>query len=801
MPRDIKFLRLPLRRPLDGVVLSALLAAPAAVRQADAAPPAHAPRGAKQVARPAQSAAPNILIILLDDAGFAQADTVGGEIHTPTLTRIAASGIEYNAFHTTAISSATRASLLTGRNPHHVGNGSVTEFSTDDPGYNGLIPASAATIPEILRGHGYATVAFGKWHNTPPGETSPKGPFDHWPTGYGFDHFYGFLGGETDQYHPRLYNDTTPIEPPNDPKYHLSEDLAQKAVEWIDAQATTRPNQPWFLYWAPGGVHAPHQVFKEWADRYKGKFDDGWDAYRDRVFQRQKAIGWIPANTVNTDRPAEMPAWDSLSAQEKKFQARLMEVYAGFLEHTDTQAGKIVDELERRGLRDNTLIFYVFSDNGASSEGMRGSINDVIGLNGIPTTPAQNMTALQTMYGGLDALGGPKINEHYSAAWAWAGESPFIGTKLVAGYFGGTRAVMAASWPGHIAHDGVVRSQFHHVIDVAPTIYDVLHIEPPRAFNAVPQEVIDGVSFAPTFTSPNAPGNKVQQYFEMMGSRAEYADGWIASVFGPRKPWVADQSALLSLSGKLAFLLHQPWIGDRFGWMKWNPDEDHWALYDLRNDFSQAHDVGAAHPAKLAELERKFDEDATANHVYPLGAVFKALFHPRNEAPAGTEWHFGPDTKRLPEVAAPNIRSRDNRVTVTADFPPDANGVLFALGGIGGGITLYVKSGMLTYEYNGLALTRTRLSDPQKIPAGRAVIDVDMTLASGQRASPASVTLRVNGTEVAQGAIPYTVPVLFTATETLDVGEDLGSPVSLDYFDLAPFAFNGKIRDVQILYR
>ncbi|HXA48528.1 MAG TPA: sulfatase-like hydrolase/transferase, partial [Burkholderiaceae bacterium] len=391
---------------------------------------------AKAAKKPTESptpSQPNILIILLDDAGYAQSDVVGGEIHTPTFARIADAGIRYNTFHTTAISSATRASLLTGRNHHHVGNGSITEFATDYPGYNGTIPANAATVPQVLQTHGYNTVAFGKWHNTPTSETSSKGPYTHWPTNYGFDHFYGFIGGETDQYHPSLFNDTTPVEAPNDPKYILTEDLSSKAVAWLDQHQATAPNKPFFMYWAPGGVHAPHQVFKEWADKYKGKFDTGWDAYRNRAYERQKALGWIPSETVNTPRPAEMAAWDSLSPEEKKYQARLMEVFAGFLEHTDTQAGKVVDELDKLGVRDNTLIFYVFSDNGASSEGMQGSINDLAGLNGITVTAKEGMKALNEMYGGLDALGGPKLEEHYSAAWAWAGESPFVGTKLMAG--------------------------------------------------------------------------------------------------------------------------------------------------------------------------------------------------------------------------------------------------------------------------------------------------------------------------------------------------------------------------------
>lgn len=752
---------------------------------------------------PSNSAAPNVLIIMLDDAGYAQADTVGGEIHTPTLTRIADSGIRYNAFHTTAISSATRAALLTGRNHHHVANGTVTELASDHPGYNGTIPKTAATLPRILKDHGYSTAAFGKWHNTPSHEATPQGPFDHWPTAYGFDHFYGFNGGESDQYSPRLFKNTTPIEPPRDPKYHLTEDLAKQAVDWLQQHQARKPGQPFMMYWAPGAVHAPLQVSKEWSDKYKGKFDSGWDAYRDRAYQRQKAIGWIPENTVNTPRPKEMPAWSSLSADEKKFQARLMEVYAGFMEHTDTQAGKVVDALERLGLRDNTVIFYVLSDNGASSEGMQGAINDLVGLNGITTTPQQHMKALNETFGGLDALGGPKLEAHYHAAWAWAGESPFVGTKLVAGYFGGTRTPLAVSWPKRIAPDKSVRSQFHHVNDIAPTLYDLLGIQPPAVVDGTAQLPIDGVSMAYSFANAKAATRKKHQYFEIMGSRAEYQDGWIASVFGPRTPWVADIANLFSVPGKVAMLTRQRWIGDTFGWLSWKPENDRWALYDLNSDFSQSQDLAAAQPARLEALKKKFAEDASANLVNPIGASFDRVVYLglRPNLDDRGDWHFPGDFKRLTEPAAPNIKSRNNLVTVDADFPANASGVLFSLGTVGGGLALYVENGVLNYEYNGFSLTRTKIRAPGKLPVGRAKVEVEMKMASTKRAAAATVMLRVNGVEVAKGEVPFTAPLAFSATGTFDVGQNLGSPVSLDYFDRAPFAFNGKIHDVHVLYK
>jgi arylsulfatase A-like enzyme len=757
----------------------------------------------KREADPHLSAgAPNILIIMLDDAGFAQSDVVGGTIHTPTFARIAETGIMYNRFHTCAISSATRASLLTGRNPHRVDSGAVTELGNDFDGYTEVIPKTSATIAEVLKDYGYNTAAFGKWHNTPTYETSAMGPFDHWPTGYGFEHFYGFLAGETDQYHPHLVNDTTPLSPPNDPHYQLGGDLAQQAVNWLDQHQALAPDKPFFMYWAPAGAHSPHQVFKEWADKYKGKFDAGWDVYRAQAFERQKALGWIPADTKLTPRPKDMPAWDSLSPAEKKFQARLMEVYAGYLEYTDTEAGKVVDELDRLGLRDNTLILYVFSDNGASAEGMQGAIDDMVALNGIPTTMQQHMKALEGL-GGLDALGGPKVHEHYNAAWAWAGSSPFIGAKTVAGYFGGTRVPLAVSWPKAIKHDGRLRSQFLHVNDIAPTLYQVAGVTAPAVVNGQKQDPIDGSSFADSFANADAPTHKKHQYFEMLGSRAEYADDWIASVFGPRTPWKADFASLLTPAGKIAFLLHAPAIGDKLGWLKWNPDKDKWSLYDLKHDYSQSTDLAARYPEKLKELKQLFDQDAKENHVYPIGASFYAVLHPelRPGETDHSEWHFGPNIRGLPEFAAPNIRGRNNRVTVDMDVPANANGVLFSLGEASSGLALYVKDGYLVYEYNAFLMKRLHLQSHDRLPAGHVVVSVDMTMAGRLRAAPADVVLSVDGKPVAKGRVDITAPFAFTADGAFDVGADTGSPVSWDYGGQPPYAFNGRIRDVHIQYK
>ena len=451
--------------------------------------------------------APNVLIILLDDVGFGQASTFGGEINTPTLSKLADQGVSYNTFHTTSICSPTRAALLTGRNHQRVGNGTIAERAVDWDGYTGVIPKTSATMPEVLRFYGYNTAAIGKWHNTPANQTTAMGPFDRWPTGHGFDYFYGFIAGETSQWEPRLFENTNAVEPPHSEKYHLSEDLAQHGIDWLRRHQAFSPDKPFFLYWAPGAGHGPHQIFKEWADKYKGKFDDGWDAYRERVFARQKQLGWIPADTKLTPRADNMASWDSIPQAQRPFQSRLMEIYAGFVEHVDVQAGKLIDELDRLGLRDNTIVIYIFGDNGASAEGQNGTISELLAQNGIPNTIEQQLAALEKI-GGLDALGTPKTDSMYHAGWAWAGNTPFQYTKLVASHFGGTRNPMVISWPKGIKPDHTPRAQFHHVNDIAPTIYEIVGIKPPKIVEGFVQDPIDGVSLAYTFNDAKAPTRK-----------------------------------------------------------------------------------------------------------------------------------------------------------------------------------------------------------------------------------------------------------------------------------------------------
>jgi arylsulfatase len=726
--------------------------------------------------------APNILIVILDDVGPAQPSTYGGEINTPTLDRIARTGISYNRFHTTAMCSPTRASLLTGRNHHRVGNGQIAELANNWDGYSGVIPKSSATVAEVLRHYGYATSAFGKWHNTPAEQTTAAGPFDYWPTGYGFEYFYGFLAGEASHYEPHLVRNTTVVDPRSLHRkgYHLSEDLADDAIDWLRRHKAFQPDKPFFMYWSGGASHGPHHVPKEWADKYKGKFDDGWDKYRERAFKRAKDLGWIPPTAQLTPRPATLDSWDSIPDAEKPFQRRLMEVFAGFTEHVDHQVGRLVDEVQRLGYGDNTLILYIWGDNGASAEGQDGTISELLAQNGIPSKVSQHIAAMNAL-GGLDVLGSPKADNMYHAGWAWAGSAPYQATKLIASHFGGTRNPMAVSWPARIKPDRTPRPQFHHVNDIVPTIYEILKITPPSVVNGIAQDPFDGVSLAYTFGEATAKDRKLTQYFEIMGSRAIYHDGWIASAFGPRAPWVP---------------------GTPPGIRQWTPDQDRWELYNLTEDWSQANDLAAKMPDKLAQLKELFAMEAARNKALPIGGgLWVPVMHPelRISTPYH-EWTFPGTVTRMPEFTAPKLGNTPNLVTIAADVPANANGVLYALGGFSGGLTTYVKDGTLCYEYNLFEIARTRICAQDKLPAGNLTIVVETALKAPRPAAAADVTLKVGGREVARGTVPITAPLLFTANDCLDIGSDLGSPVSLDYFDQAPFAFTGRIDTVHVKY-
>jgi arylsulfatase len=672
--------------------------------------------------------------------------------------------------------------LLTGRNHHRIGNGQIAELANDWDGYSGHIPTSTSLVAEVLTDYGYSTAAFGKWHNTPAEETTPSGPFHDWPTGRGFEYFYGFLAGEASQYEPNLVRNTTSVLPPRRPEegYHLSEDLADDAIAWLRRHQAFEPDKPFFMYWASGCLHGPHHIMKEWADRYAGAFDDGWDTYRERVFEKAKASGWIPEDARLTPRDPTMPAWDDIPEEEKPFQRRLMEVAAGYAEHVDVQVGRLLDEVERLGRADNTLVFYIWGDNGSSGEGQNGTISELLAQNGIPTTVDMHIAALEEI-GGLDALGSPKVDNQYHAGWAWAGSTPYKGMKLLASHLGGTRNPMVVRWPTRIAADPRPRSQFHHCNDLVPTIYEVLGITPPRVVRGVEQQPLDGTSFAYTFDDADAAGRLRTQYFEIMGSRAIYHDGWMASAFGPRAPWVPGMPP---------------------GIQQWTPDQDTWELYHLDEDWTQAVDLAASNPEKLAELKEVFTIEAARNSVYPVGGgLWVPVYHPelRISTPY-RHWSLSGDIVRMPEFCAPALGNRANTVTIDADVPAGASGVLYALGGAGGGLTCFLDDGFLCYEYNCFILMRTKIRTEQPLAPGRRRIGVRTEYAEARPGGPLDVTLSVDGDPVATGRVPVSAPLLFTANDCLDIGTCLGGPVSLDYYDRAPFPFNGTIETVEVDY-
>lgn len=729
-----------------------------------------------------QPDAPNILIILIDDVGPATPSTYGGEINTPTLSRIAQRGISYNRFHSTAMCSPTRAALLTGRNHTRVGNGQICELANDWDGFSGTIPKSSATVAEVLKGYGYNTGAWGKWHNTPAEQTTSKGPFDYWPTGYGFEYFYGFLAGESSQYEPLMVRDTTMVNPHelHRKDYHLTEDIAADAIKWLREQQAFSPDKPFLMYWAPGASHGPHQVTQQWIDKYKGKFDDGWDKYRERAFARQKQLGWIPQNAKLTARPATLASWDSIPDNEKPFQRRLMEVFAGFTEHADYHAGLVIDEIEKQGKLDNTLIFYIWGDNGSSAEGQNGSISELLAQNGIPTKISEHIQTVQDL-GGLDVLGSPKADNMYHAGWAWAGSTPYRSTKLVGAHFGGTRQPMAVSWPAKIKPDTTPRSQFHHVIDVVPTIYEATKITPPRLVNGIEQDTLDGVSMSYTFADAKAKGQRRTQFFDIMASRGIYHEGWFAGTFGPRTPWVPGTPA---------------------GITEWSPEKDTWELYNLEEDWSQAEDLAAKQPEKLAYLKDLFLVESAKNKNLPIGGgLWSIVLHPEDlPSTPYTKWTFAENVTRMPEVTAPKLGKLSNLVTMEVDVPAQANGVLYSLGGFSGGLTCYFKDSLLCYEFNLFEIRRTQIRSSVKVPPGKAIIEVETRLAEPKIGGPLNITVKVDGKVHATGVVPISVPLGFTVYDCLDLGSDLGSPVALDYYETAPFKFNGTLRKTNIEY-
>jgi arylsulfatase len=718
----------------------------------------------------APKAASNILLILTDDVGFGATSTFGGPIQTPTFQRLADSGLRYNMYHTTALCSPTRAALITGRNHHTNASGVITEMATGFPGYNSLVPKSSGSVGEVLRENGYNTSWFGKMHNVPDWMSSQAGPFDLWPSGLGFEYFYGFIGGDSDQWHPALYENTRPIEPYlGNPNYILDHDLADKAIAWMEMQHALAPTKPWFLYYATGTAHAPHHAPKEWIAKYKGQFDQGWDKVREETLARQIKLGVVPPNTQLTKRPEQLPAWDSLSDDQKRLYAHMMEVYAGALSYADNQIGRVLDAVEQSGQLDNTLVVFMMGDNGASAEGtLQGTTNEVgTAANGVQ----ESLPYLLSM---MDELGGPKTYNHYPVGWAHAMDAPMQWTKQVASHFGGTRNGMVISWPSRIKDKGGLRPQFCHAIDIVPTIYEAAGITPPTEMDGVKQKPLEGVSLVYTFDNPKAPTRHTAQYFELVGNRAIYKDGWMASTTPLRLPWVT--------------MGQEP-----------NPDDFKWELYNINEDFSQANDLAAKYPDKLKELQAAFDVEAKKYNVYPLDSSFASRADPaiRPSLTRGrTEFTYYPGMVRIPEGSAPNFKNKSWTVAAAVTIPENgANGVLATIGGRFGGWALLMQDNKPEFAY---ALSnqpdqKYRITSDQPIPAGNHVIRLKFDYDGGGIGKGATGTLLVDEKQVAKGKIPATVGVRFSLDETFDVGEDMGTPVLEDYADKMPFPFTGTL--------
>ncbi len=717
--------------------------------------------------------APNVLIVLIDDAGFGSSSTFGGPCQTPTLDRLAANGLRYNRFHTTAICSPTRQALLTGRNHHSVGMAGITEIATGAPGYSSVRPNSMAPLAETLKLNGYATAQFGKNHEVPVWQTSPVGPFDAWPTGGGgFEYFYGFIGGEANQWYPTLYEGTTPVEIRKTPEegYHLMADMTDKAIKWIGQQKALMPDKPFFIYFAPGATHAPHHVPKEWADKYKGKFDQGWDKLREETFARQKQLGVIPADCQLTPRPKEIPSWDEMPEALKPVLRRQMEVYAGFLEYTDHHVGRIVENLQKLGILDDTLIYYIMGDNGASAEGtLNGAYNEMANFNGLAA-----LETLEFLMERIDKLGGPESYNHYAVGWAHALDTPYQWTKQVASHWGGTRNGAVIHWPKGIQSRGEIRSQFHHVIDVAPTILEAAGLPQPESVNGIQQDPIEGVSMIYSFSDAKATERHETQYFEMFGNRGIYHKGWTA-VTKHRTPWI--------LMGQQTVPL----------------DEDVWELYSDQ-DWSQANNLAEEMPEKLHQLQRLWLIEATRYKVLPIDDRTTEKMNPdtagRPILVRGKTQLLFSGMGRLSENCVLNIKNKSHSVTAEIEVPESgAEGVIVCQGANIGGWSLYTKSGKLKYCYNLAGVNHYFVESTDTLPAGRHQVRMEFDYAGGGLGKGGKVTLFVNGEPAGEGDIPMTQAIVFSADDGCDVGEDSGAPVSPDYGPVGN-AFNGDIRGV-----
>jgi len=700
----------------------------------------------------APEGAPNIVVVLLDDVGFAASSTFGGLAQTPTLEQLAQQGLRYNRFHTTGICSPTRASLLTGRNAHAAGVGAVLNSPSSYPGYRGMLRSDTASIAEILRQHGYATSAWGKWHLAPDWEISPAGPFNRWPTGVGFDRFYGFLGGETHQYEPTLYEGVTQVRRPPQADYHLSEDIAGRAVAWMRQQRQIRPEQPFFVYFAPGATHAPLHVPQAWIERYRGRFDQGWDHYRNEAFARQKRLGVIPADARLTPRPEQLPAWDALTPDQRMIAARLMETYAAFLAHTDAQVGRLVQALKDMDQFDNTLLFYIVGDNGGSAEGTPlGAFNYMGTLQHAITLEDDQAVALQH----LDEIGQAGSYPQYPAGWAWAMSTPFQWFKTIPSHLGATRNPLVVSWPAGIPRTqaGGLRRQFSHVNDIVPTILEALGVTAPAMVNGVPQKPMDGISLIYSFTDADASERHRTQYFEVFGHRALYHNGWMASASRGRMPW----DILTPITRSFA--------------------EDPWELYHLDEDFSQSRDLAASQPVRLRAMQDLFFAEAARNDVLPLNDSVQGRNLPDLNA-GRTRFVYHTGATGMPEQSAPNIKNRSHTITAEIDVPEGgARGVLATQGGQGAGWALYLDdAGRPAYTYHLFSAERTTIAAPDPLPPGKVSVQMAFEHDGNGWGKGGQARLLVNGNQVASGRIERTTTSFFSIDETFDIGTDSGSP-------------------------